>query len=85
MNSSKTPPNDTVGGFLALRRKVTTSDKLVIDIMSHPEATPEQIARARAICLNIRTQYKDIRKSLRELYPDPSLWRTYPWNDRGES
>lgn len=84
MTSSKTPPKEIIEDFKALRQKRDRGNKLVVDIMSHPDATQEEILRARAICLNMSTQYKEIRASLREVYPNQSYWRIHPWNEREE-
>jgi hypothetical protein len=85
MNSSKTPPKKLVGDFKTLRETRDEANRLVINVTSHPEATQEQILRARDSGLRIGARYKEIRADLREIYPNQSYWRTYPWNDKEES
>lgn len=85
MNSSKTPPKKLVGDFKTLRQNRNEVNRLVINIMSHPDATQEEILQARGSCLRISTRYKEIRADLREIYPNRSYWRIHPWNDKEES
>ena len=46
--------------------KVNTMRKLVFDLMSHPDATDEQIADVRRACINTAKHTRDLKNRLME-------------------
>ena len=84
MNSSKTPSKKIVEDFKVLRQNRNEVNRLVINIMAHPDATQEELLQARGSCLRVNTRYKETRASLQWIYPNRRYWRIHPWNEPEE-
>lgn len=60
---------------------IATADRLILDLMRHPEATPQHVLNAQASYAQSYAHFIQVRDSLRKLYPiQPSLFtNAYPW------
>jgi len=83
MNShNKPPPKELVDNFLAMRVSVLRAGELALEMMAHPDATPEHLAAAHKHYANIKGVYMPVRDQLRGIWPrNHGALRDYPWNE----
>jgi hypothetical protein len=60
---------------------VLKAGNLILELMRHPDATPQQVLDAQASYARSYANFIQVRESLRKLYPiKPNLFiNAYPW------
>ena len=62
-----------------MRQKVNRAGQLTLQMLVHPEATPEHIQEAAAHYKNVWTMLKGVHESCRQLPVEYRSWVSYPW------
>ena len=68
--------------FKELREKIDNMGGLVLQVMRHKEATPEQVLDLHQRYTNAYAGYIQLRETLRKAYPEwtqNSFLNPYPW------
>lgn len=66
--------------FKAVRIHQVKADVLALEMLRHPDATPEHLASAHRLILHIDKMMTDMVTSLREVLPDRNWSKPYEWN-----
>jgi hypothetical protein len=57
------------------------ADALVLKLMAHPDATPEQLQTAHRVCSGAKAEHDRLRKILQLKWPPkPHTFNRDPWN-----
>lgn len=86
MKTSKTPTKELIAAYKKTREGVVRAGRLVLEMLSHPDITPEMIHSTVESYRRIRTEHAKQRNHLRTLWPrNGSLFTAqYPWNEDRE-
>ncbi len=60
--------------YIEMRRAVKQAGRLMLDILSHPKATPKQIMEAGQSYSRSCAGFESVAKSMREVSPNGGLW-----------
>lgn len=66
--------------YKELKTHLAKADALMLEMMRHPDATPEQLWEMHESCVRIHKQVAETRDALRKRFPDRGTFRIYPWN-----
>lgn len=67
--------------YKAMASQTLKAGDLILELMRHPKATPQQVLDAQASYARSYANFIQVRDSLRKLYPiKPNLFtNAYPW------
>lgn len=67
--------------YKELADKTRRMGDLILEMMRHPDATPQQVLEAQASYARAYASYLEVRGSLRKLYPQQHsvFLKQYPW------
>ena len=66
--------------YLAIEANLRRVEATTLEVMRHPEATPELMWSAHTTYMHIWRSVVDTRELLRTRYPDVSVFMPDPWN-----
>lgn len=83
MNSPlKRPPPALIENYKAMRASVAKADRLVLEMMHHPDSTPEQMLQVAAACKRGWATLKEVHESCRKHFGESRYTTPYPWEKR---
>ena len=69
-----------IENFRELRQKHAKAETLALEMMRHPDATPEHLMSAHNLLIGIDHTMTEIVTSLRMAVPNKSLFRPFMWH-----
>lgn len=83
MTPPKRPPAALIENYKALRASVAKADRLVLEVLHHPDATQAQILEVAAACKRTFASLREVHESCRKHFGESRyLYTPYPWEKR---